>query len=433
MKVLIMGYVWPEPESSAAGLRTRNLIETFQGVGWEVVLSSASSENSFSLRLKDQGIELFNFKPNDATFDSDISRLNPDIVIFDRFVTEEQFGWRVRESCPEALRVIDTQDLHFLRRTREAAHQTGSALRQVLEAGGNLTEDTCRELGAILRSDHSLIISDHEMNLLREEFKIPESRLFLSRFQYPPRVAHAGNDFESRSDFVMIGNFRHHPNADGIRWFHQEIWPLIRKELPEAKVRIYGAYPPKEMMSLTDSKLGFFVEGPVQDQFKVLRASRVNLAPLRFGAGIKGKITDGWWAGTPVVTTPIGSEGMAEDLLWGGEIAWTATEFAEKAVRLATDKERWLQCQTNGWGILTELYDQSVNAKALVERLLSLKKNQVRLRAENILGAILNSHQHKSTKYFSKWIEEKNKKKAGGESSPPALTEFHPGLGVGVL
>lgn len=421
MKVLIMGYVWPEPQSSAAGLRTRNLIDTFQSAGWRVWLSSASSENSFSAQLQQIGVSLLHFKPNDPAFDACISELQPDLVIFDRFVTEEQFGWRVREVCPEALRVIDTQDLHFLRRAREeAARQSGANLRQTLDAGKRVadgpgskeSEDTLRELGAILRSDHSLIISDYELDLLKEEFRIPESRIFLSRFQYSAPPVPSG--FEARKDFVMIGNFRHHPNADGVKWFRKEIWPLIRKSLPAAQVKIYGAYPPKEMMELNSPSEGFLVLGPVVDHFKVLREARVNLAPLRFGAGIKGKITDGWWTGTPVVTTPIGAEGMAEDLLWGGEVAWNETEFAAKAIQLYTDSALWLQRQQAGLHILQELYDSKVNALALTRRLLSLKENQNRLREENIMGAILNSHFYKSTKYFSKWIEEKNKPKNSG-------------------
>lgn len=336
MKVLIIGYVWPEPLSSAAGLRDWNLIETFQGVGWEVIFASSSKENHFSKAIQNRGIQICPVQPNDPEFDIFIQNLKPDFVVFDRFVTEEQFGWRVQENSPETVRILDTQDLHFLRRGREKAIKSGRAENQLrvatqfpINLPDELSEDLLREVASIYRSDCSLIISSFEIQLLKDRYRLPSDLLHLSRFQYdlPP----ASPSFGERMDFVTIGNFRHLPNADGIRWLYAEIWPLIRKRLPEANLFVYGAYPPKEMMALTQKKSGFHVVGSTPDQFETLKKYRVNLAALRFGAGIKGKISDGWWAGTPVVTTPIGAEGMSDDLSWGGEIAVDQEDFAQKS------------------------------------------------------------------------------------------------------
>lgn len=409
MKVLIIGYVWPEPTSSAAGLRTYNLIEAFSRRGWDVTVASGSAENSFTEALRLLGHRTLSILVNDPSFDASVKSLNPDIVVFDRFVTEEQFGWRVQAQCPDALRVCDSQDLHFLRKAREKAAKSETGIEQVLAAGRNLDEPCLRELGSFYRSDLTLVISDYEVKLLSDEFQFPERLLHLMRFHYPKLLP--SPEFSARSEFVMIGNFRHLPNWDGVQWFRNSIWPLIRKQLPEAKVKIYGAYPPREAMILSDSSLGFYVEGPTKDQFEVLRSARVNLAPLRFGAGIKGKISDGWWVGTPVVTTPIGSEGMAGSLPWGGLVAATSAEFANAAVSLYSQAEIWEEASESGKEILRTLYSKDVLSQDLISKLLELKSNLAKHRRANCVGAILGSHFYKSTKYFSKWIEEKNRKK----------------------
>lgn len=399
--VLIIGYVWPEPQSSAAGLRDWNLIEALLQEHWKITFASSAKENLFSQRLKDRGIEIHSIQANDSGFDIWIEQLSPDFVIFDRFVIEEQFGWRVKSKCPDAVRVLDTQDLHFLRRAREKAVASQEALDLK-------TDDTWRELGSIYRSDGTLILSSFEMSVLTEQFQIPQTLIHLTRFHYPP-VQKTKPNFDSRKNFVMIGNFRHRPNADGVLWLKQEIWPLIKKELKDAEVHIYGAYPTKEMTQLNDTKQGFLIKGPVNDQMAALEKYRVNLAPLRFGAGIKGKITDGWWVGTPVVTTPIGAEGMSDQFAWGGEIAESSHDFANRAIQLYTVPTLWEEAQNRGYTILGELYLQKTNSAQLIQILKEIKENLNEIRRDNSIGSILNFHLYRSTEYFSRWIEEKNR------------------------
>jgi len=402
-KILIIGYVWPEPTSSAAGLRTWNLIDTFMNIGWEVIVASQSKENEFTQKIRDRGIQTASISANDSHFDQWIKDLEPDFVIFDRFVTEEQFGWRVAENVPQAVRILDTQDLHFLRRTRE--HELKGTPKG--KKGEWYSADLLREIGSIYRCDCTLLLSDFERDLLVKQYAIPASLLFTGRFHYGPVQSSPG--FHERADFMMIGNFRHPPNADGILWFHKEIWPLIRSELKDARVFIYGAYPPKEMMNLSDPKMGFHVVGPVPDQFVVFKKHRVSLAPLRFGAGIKGKISDSWWAGTPVVATPIGAEGMSEELSWGGAVGQDPQSFAECAIALYTQQNLWEEAQKNGFHLIQHLYSQEMQQKRLLEKLIDVKDHLEQGRQQNLIGALLQHHLHRSTKYFSLWIEQKNK------------------------
>ena len=398
-KVLIIGFIWPEPQSSAAGLRTLNLIEMFLENAWDLIFASPACENFASENLKKKGIQIFSIPANNPRFDDFIKEQQPDYVIFDRFLIEEQFGWRVQDACPEAFRILDTVDLHFLRRDRQRLIKDKKSPYN--------SEDTLRELASIYRSDLSLIISSFEMQLLIDTYKISSEFLLLSRLHYPMPPP-AFPDFIEREHFMMIGNFRHAPNSDAVIWLKEEIWPLIRQKIDNAQVFIYGAYPPKHLMDLTEPKCGFHVMGSAPDQFAVLRKHRVNLAPLRFGAGIKGKISDGWWSGTPVVTTSVGAEGMSDSSLWGGLIAKDAVEFADHAVELYQNQDRWKSFQKEGLEILKISYDQKAHSDSLIQNLILLKARLKSHRESNYVGAILNHHLYRSTKYFSKWIEAKN-------------------------
>jgi glycosyltransferase involved in cell wall biosynthesis len=428
-KVVLLTYVWPEPLSSAAGLRDLNLIESFLWAGWDLVVASPSQQNTHSEALAQMGVRLAGVQANDVRFDAWIKSEAPNFVIFDRFVMEEQFGWRVQEQCPNAVRVLDTQDLHFLRRTRanhlkainlQSREPNSSPLppgqppqKQSPEGTANssldlMNEDTFREIGSIYRCDGVFVLSRTEYDLLIERFKFPSNALSLSRFHYSDPISVSG--FQERSDFMMIGNFRHAPNQDGVIWMANEIWPLIRKQIPNACLNIYGAYPSREMMRLTSKEANLFVRGSIPDQFEVLKKHRVNLAPLRFGAGIKGKISDGWWAGTPVVSTSIGAEGMCDSYPFGGSIANSPQDFALAAVQLYQNQKEWYQKQALGLQIIKALYQRETNRALLIEFLKDLHSRLHELRNQNWIGCMLNYHSWRSTHYFSKWIEEKSKR-----------------------
>ena len=398
MKALFIGYVWPEPQSSAAGLRTWNILEALLQSGFKLTFASPSQRNTFTQKLEDRGIDTVCLQANDPAFDLFIKEFDPNIVIFDRFVIEEQFGWRVQEHSPQALRILDTQDLHFLRRARQRALEN----HQPIEL---LSEDTLREIASIYRSDLTLIISDFEYQLLVKEFKIPEDLLLLHRFIYPSPPSPP--PFEKRSQMMMIGNFRHPPNRDGLIWFRDQIWPLMRQNRADLEVHLYGAYPSKEIMSLSQKNSGFIVKGPAVDQYLTLSQYRVNLAPLRFGAGIKGKISDGWWSGTPVVTTRIGAEGMHEGLDFGGFIADHPHEFAQHALNLYQNPKLWLKHQDHGLALIQALYSPS---NLILDRVQRIQKHLQTHREKNFIGKLLSFHGLRSTKYFSKWIEEKSKR-----------------------
>jgi len=215
--------------------------------------------------------------------------------------------------------------------------------------------------------------------------------------------------FEARRDFFLVGNFRHAPNWDAVQWLKNEVWPLVRKSLPKARLRIAGAYASRQHIALQKPEQGFCIDGRIKDVDAAFLASRVCLAPLRFGAGLKGKLLDAMRNGTPNVTTPIGAEGMAGDLHWAGAVADDAASIADAAVRLHEDKMRWERARENGFKILERRFDRELHERRLIDEIALARQNLNERRAKNFIGAMLRDHHHRSTRYLSLWIEAKNK------------------------
>lgn len=421
-RVLVIGYVWPEPKSSAAGGYVMQLLGTFLQQGWDVTFSSPAGPGEHQEDLTALGIREVPIELNNSSFDAFVSQLAPDIVLFEQFMMEEQFGWRVEKHCPGALRVLGTQDLQSLRHARhqrlkdrlkasdddnDFSDLFAPALREEFELMAE-TDMAKREIAALYRCDLNLMISEVEIELLVEQFKVPRSLLHWCPLMVETPSAPPA-PFETRAHFLSIGNFRHAPNWDAVLWMKTTVWPLIRQQLPTAQLHIYGAYTPPKATALHNATQGFHVLNWAQDALQVMRAARVLLAPLRFGAGIKGKILDAMICGTPNVTTPIGAEGMHGEAAWPGAVTRTAQAFADQAVQLYRDETRWRNAQQLGLALLSERYRQSVHGPALIERLMQVRQHLEQLRRDNFTGSMLRHHQHKSTQYMAQWIEAKNR------------------------
>ena len=407
--LLIIGFVWPEPNSSAAGGRMMQLISLFQEQGFEVTFASPAQDSDFMVDLSQYNIKKKSIVLNCVSFDNFIKELNPNLVLFDRFMIEEQFGWRVAENCPSALRILDTEDLHCLRLARQKAFKE----KRKFQTADLLVEEVAkREIASILRCDLSLMISEFEIELLSTTFKIDKSLLY-----YLPLLLEADEvpnleslpSFDERVDFVFIGNFLHEPNWNAVLYLKETIWPLIKKQLPQAVLNIYGAYPSQKVLQLNNVKDGFLIQGRAENANQVVLKARVVLAPLRFGAGIKGKLLEAMQCGTPSVTTSIGAESMHDKLPWNGFVVNNPQSFAEKAVQLYQDEKLWLQAQKYGVDIINQRYLKGLFEGDFKEHVEYLLNNVQQHRLNNFMGELLQHHTLRSTKYMSKWIEEKNK------------------------
>ncbi len=400
--VLVIGYVWPEPNSSAAGKRMLQLLEYFTTSQYKVIFATTAAASNNAADLDSLAITSVKIELNNSSFDTYIKELQPDIVLFDRFMMEEQFGWRVSKNCPNSIKILDTEDLHFLRNSREQNLKSKNSIFN--------SELTKREIASIYRCDVSLIISEIEMKLLKEDFNISGSLLlhipFLLNLVTVQEIEILPT-FEERVDFISIGNFKHKPNVDAVRFLKNEIWPIIRKELPNAALNIYGAYPTPSVLQLNNPKENFHVKGWARNAEKVVKSFKVSLAALRFGAGLKGKLIEAMQMGTPTVTTSIGAEGMYGELSWGGFIQNDPKAFAEAAIRLYNNKETWKESQLNGFKIVNERYNKNSYYKILDKKLHLLKDELPSHRENNFIGNMLTHHRVKSTQHLSKYIEVK--------------------------
>ena len=384
------------------------LIQLFLVQDWQITFVSAATESEYQVDLRVLGVDTDVIQLNDSSFDNFVSALQPDIVLFDRFMIEEQFGWRVEAECPDALRLLNTEDLHFLRRARREAVKE----KRPLSPKDLQSDATLREIASILRSDLTILISEFEVQFLQDRFQIAPNLLQYTPYLLPTldeqTIANWPN-FAERQHFITIGNFRHPPNWDGVLQLQQQIWPQVRRQLPEAELHVYGAYPSRKATNLHRPEQGFHVLGWAEDAQRVMQNARVCLAPLRFGAGLKGKLIEAMLCGTPSVTTAVGAEGIAGELSWNGAVVDDWDGFVETAVSLYQDEQQWQTSQTNGVAIINQRFDKQVYGPQLLQRIEAVRQNLEEHRLQNFTGAMLRHHTMKSTMYMSRWIEAKNK------------------------
>ena len=405
--LVIIGTVWPEPTSTAAGTRMLQIIEVFLKDKYKITFLSSASKGDNSFDLESIGVQTKSIQLNDSSFDVLITELNPKIVLFDRFMMEEQYGWRVAENCPNALRILDTEDLHFLRKAREIAFKQN----RELAFKDYISDVFKRELACIYRCDLSLIISEFEMQLLTETFKVDNSLL-----HYLPFMVEALNEkafdsfpkFEERNHFVSIGNFLHEPNWQTVLQL-KKLWKSIKKVLPEAEMHIYGAYVSEKAKQLHNNKEGFIIKGRAESVEKVFNLAKILLAPIPYGAGLKGKLLESMQLGLPNVTTKVGAEAMHGNLDWNGCITDSDEEFIEKAIELYLNEELWNTAQKNGIELVNQRFEKALFEADFVTKINDLLLSLNSHRNQNFLGQLFQHQSLQSTKYMSKWIELKNK------------------------
>ena len=406
MKCLIIGLQYPEPQSTAAGERMLQIIRLLKSFDFVIYFASSKPRNQYSIDLEFLSVTQHHINLNDKNVDVWLNNLQPDMVIFDRFITEEQFGWRVDEQCPLALKILDTEDLHFLREKREVDLKKSKNHNDE----NFLSDKAKRELAAIYRCDWSLMISKVEIDILTKTYNIPRQLLFYLPFVYETGklLDYKTPTYAERTHFVSIGNFKHKPNLDMVQHLYKNIWSKIRKKLPKAEWHIYGAYCPEHIQQLHNHEKGVIVKGRANEVLSTLENYKVMLAALRFGAGLKGKCLDSMRAGTPSITTEFGAEGIASTDNWSGFIENHPEDFVQKAVKLYTDESLWTNKQKQGFKILKTKFDIQLFRDKFQNKITESLQNLRAYRQQNITGELLKHHHHRSTKFMSLWIEAKN-------------------------
>ncbi len=437
IQTLVLSNLFPDSSASAAGVRTQSLLgglAQFSGVHIATAVSNALPKQTESLvaakaadiieELASQNISWSHLPPNRSHRTQDFCREHPKIatILFDRFYTEEAYSFVLKEHYPDAALALDMQDMHSLRRGRETivkewdSRHTGDplgVLDQVMAHIPSVNDPMLlRELASIHRCDLTLVCSPYELFLLQSIYKISSSKLCLAPFFVPSDQIRKPNSNESRSSFVFCGGFKHAPNVDAVRILLRLIWPRIRQALPTATLHIHGAYCPVEFHNAhSPSQNGIHVHGYAPSLEQVFdRDGSILLAPLRFGAGIKGKIIDAWTHGIPVVTTPVGSEGLVghsneESSSFGGSIALTVDEFVEMAIELSVSADAYDQATRRGQEILRKSQDRTANWDLVKSAFMQTTMHIHERRRNDFTRAMLWHQSARSTEYFSRWVE----------------------------
>lgn len=413
--ILALCTVFPEPNSSAAGQHLLSLLRVFAETGDKIHIASAAQQDDSAPDLGYMGYEVHSVALNCSSFNVWVRELQPDIVFYDRFMLEEQFSWRVRESVPKAMHVLDTEDLHSLRHLRQDIIKRQAFCDVSWPALKDLHQHhhvmhhplALREIGSILRSDLSLIISPVEMEILTHCYPIAAAQLHHCPFLLPDKDD-IPTPFTERKDFVFIGNYRHAPNWDAVRVLAQHIWPEIRQQLPNAQCHIYGAYTPPKAQQLHQPHKGFHIQGYAKDALATMRQAKVQLAPLRFGAGLKGKVCEAIRCHTPIVTTDIGWEGISNTVPHVSlHSEADIQQFAAVAIELYTCENTWHDFNQIAQQELDKHFNTVQHSQALVHVVNDLFNTLPAHRSQLFLQQILTQQQHASHKYMSQWIEAK--------------------------
>ena len=401
-RVLVIGHTHPESRTTGAGRRMLQLIEALEQTHFEYHFATTAQASPYADKLPVARVHTIQL--NDPSFDVGIKKLDPQVVIFDRFMTEEQFGWRVTSECPHAVRILDTEDLHFLRKVRQDG-LLKSPRKDIM-----FSDLAKREIASILRSDLSLIISEFEYDLLQRAFGISTDQLL-----YLPFWSGGQRDevpgFDQRRDFVVLGSLLHGPNRDAVAYLSGAIWPELRSRLPQAELHIFGAYGDGKLAKYHTPEQGIHLKGWVEDLSEILPRYRVNLCAVRYGAGLKIKLFDAMEFGIPSVSTPIGAEGIADESEFPGMIAEDEPRFIRSAEQLYNDLNAWNKAGNQAKKLLNDRFSADIHSSRFVNRIEQLQNGLELHRKKNFIIEVLQHQSVQSTKYMSKWIEEKNRNK----------------------
>ena len=338
--VLIIDALTPDEQRDSGSVRLVNLMRLLREERTHVVFMPANRESSPGMteRLQALGVECWHapFAARPPTWLKAHGHRFDTVVVCRHYVLRE-FLPLLRRHAPQARVVFDSVDLHFLREQR-AAELAGDT---VLQRTAARTRDL--ELEMVRRSDATLVVSEVERALLAD--LVPDARVeVLSNVHRLPPV---GPGFAGRRDVVFVGGFRHPPNVDAVMWFAGAAWPRIHASRPDLVFHVVGDDAPPEVRAL-DGQKGIRIHGHVPDLAPLMDGVRVAVAPLRYGAGVKGKVNLSMAHGQPVVATSCAVEAMhlrdGEDVL----VADDPHAFADAVLRLHDDPGLWQTLSANG-------------------------------------------------------------------------------------
>jgi len=363
--VLVKDHQVPRPDFDSGSVRIRRLLEQLVELGARVVFLPGNHARlePYTTELQQRGVTVLPEPQLQAAF---LAEAGAEISL--AVLSRPQVAWslveQLRTDAPQALIAYDTVDVHFLRLQRQAAlagEQGEPELEKSLRRKAFASREM--ELGLVRSCDVTLVVSEAERDLLAD--LVPEAAVRVLSNVHDARTEPAHP--EGRRDVLFVGSFDHPPNRDAARWAAAEIMPLVREHCPDAVLHVVGSNPTDEVRALAGD--GVEVHGWVPDLAALYERSRVALAPLRFGAGVKGKVGESLACGVPVVGTTLALEGMHLEPERDVLVADDAGGLAEAVVQLLTDDATWLRLSAAGRDGVHEQFGPQVSRGVLAELL----------------------------------------------------------------
>ncbi len=359
-RVLIIDACTPTPDQDSGSVRMQNLFRLFQQLGWKVSFlpENHARLEPYTTRVQTMGVEILYAPFFDGPRWFEQRGHEFDLVILSRHYVASQYLDLVHAWMPQARVWFDTVDLHYLREQRQAALEDSEALRR------QAAQTREQELKVARSCDLTLVVSPVEQQELAEVAPEVDVAVLSNIHSLPEET---GLPFEQRQGLVFVGGYQHPPNVDAAHWFVEAIFPLIRAELPEVTFHLVGSKAPDSVRALGEQP-GVVFHGFVEEIEPFMREVRLAVAPLRYGAGVKGKVNMSMAHGQPVVGTPMAFEGMYAEHGVHGLMAETAEDFAREVVRAYQDPELWQRLSEGG----RENVRRHFSMQAARERLQSL-------------------------------------------------------------
>ena len=369
-RVMLIDFRVPTWDRDAGGVRTRGMIKALQALDHRVTLvpDNLFATEPYAGELQDEGVELWHGAV-DAR--AELAQIAPELVtvISCRPTPTSRWIELIREYAPGVPLVYDTVDLHWLREARRDAWAHGIPEIRIGPRAKALRE---LELALIRASDATLVVSEDERAQVLAD--VPDASVHVVPMVHEPKVD--VTPAAQRKGVLFLGGFEHSPNVDAAIRLVRGVMPLVWQERPDVPVTIVGSVPPTEVQQLAGPLVD--VTGWVSELEPLLGDARLMVAPLNYGAGLKGKLTQALASGLPVVTTPTGAEGLqatdGEDILIGS----SDEDLAARVVRLATDDELWQRLSSAGLKLAAERWSPQVMCHQLESLIESLAPQPTR-------------------------------------------------------
>ena len=362
-RALVIDVGTPTPDQDAGSVVTMATIKIYQDLGYKVTFLPRDNflfDPVYTAALQRLGVECI-YAPYDVDFTTFMAKQGPlfDVIQVFRVDVAEKCLPDLRLYAPSAPVVFHNVDLHYLRMSRQAEIDNDPALKLAA------AQMKVRELDLLKRVDCTIVTSPVEEEILKQEN--PDAHIIV--FPYMIDVVGTSVGFTPRRDVMFLGGYRHTPNIDAAEWFVTEIWPKLASRLPEANLLIAGASPTDSIKALANDRID--VTGMIPELGPIFDQTRVFIAPIRYGAGIKGKVATAMAHGVPVVATSCAAEGMYLENERDLVIVDDPDAFAEHVFTLYTDPDAWAKFSPNGQDFVTE-NNSMIKGRATILRAIAL-------------------------------------------------------------